>query len=86
MIITQEENNPISDMFYGLNVNEGFRLIKEISEDQFCDSDILKEAINQTVDILHEFTKKIESYEKKAAKENAALKVRERLRRGHFHD
>ncbi len=86
MIIRQEEEGPVSDLFYGFHVNEALELIKNCSEGLSTDTDLLKEACNETITILHDFIKKIEDLEKKTAKQNARNKVLEKLYRGHEND
>lgn len=86
MIIEQGEESPVADLFYGLHVSEALELIKKCAEGFSTDTDLLKEACNETLTILHNFIKKIEELEKKMSKQNARNKVLEKLYHGHEND
>lgn len=86
MIIRQEENSPVSDLFYGLHVYDALNLIKECSDTLCADTELLKEACLETQNILKDYLKKIEELERKTEKQNAREKVLEKLHRGHEND
>lgn len=82
MTIRQEESSPVADLFYGLHVYEALNLVKDCSDTLTVDTDLLKEACNETRNILDEYIKKIDTLEKKMAKDNARNRVLEKLHRG----
>lgn len=82
MIIRQEETSPMADLFYGLHVYEALNLVKDCSETLVADTDLLKEACNETKNLLDEYIKKIDTLEKKLIKDNARNRVLERIHRG----
>lgn len=79
MFIKQEENSPISDLFYGLHVYEALNLIKDTSDTLCVDTDILKESCLAAQEILKNYLKKIEELERKVEKQNAKSKVMSKI-------
>lgn len=84
MIIKQEETSPITDQFDRLKLNVAFHGIEEQSTDRVVDSELLKTYAEETVKLLKDFIKGIESVERDIEKKKNKESFREKLQNSRY--
>lgn len=79
MIIKQEENSPVCDLFDRLKLAVAFNGIEEMSTGRVIDSNLMHEYINGTISILRDLDKGLSNIEKDLEKKKNKEAFRERL-------
>ena len=79
MIIKQEDECPITDLFDKLHLSVAFNGISQQAVDIAVDSDLLKVYCEETVKLLKDFSNGITTIEKKLQKADNQAKFKQKL-------
>lgn len=86
MIIEQRETNPVFDLFWGLHVSEAVKTIRNLSDEEFADTENINLACEETISIIKNFQKKLGDLEKKLSKQSAKKQFLEKLSERSYDD
>lgn len=79
MIIKQEENSPVCDLFDKLKLSIAFNGIEEMSTGRIIDSGLMHEYINGTISLLKDLDKGLSNIERDIEKRKNKEAFREKL-------
>lgn len=82
MIIRQEEESPIEDLYINSHLNTAFNGIAQMAGDTGLDSELLKTYCEETVKLLKKFIQDIETVERKEEKRINREKFKQKLSLG----
>lgn len=83
MIIKQEEESPVDDVFYNCKVPEVFKLLKETSTGLAVDTVLVQTVIEEAISMLKNYSKELTKLENRLSKQNAKTAILDKL---HEHD
>jgi DNA-binding protein YbaB len=86
MLIEQRETSELYDLFLDSHINDAVKTIRELSDEEFADTDTVNLACNEAMALIRSFQKKMSDLEKKLSKQTAKRKILEKIHEGDYDD